>query len=1131
MRAAGLVAFLTLLAAQASAVELPRAKEQAQVVLPDFGAELRAFARQRVSWWPHVVNAAWGGGRGGPERKGGWLDEHWTLVDYLDRSADYSTHEWLAHRGIWAEVYGSNEYQETIHFHEEGARKLLWDNGIARDMAGERVLSQHYNTSVPWWKEKIGWDAFIVCNNAPRWWAVIHYDWLTSPLLGDAISQDNIGGPTSRIGAGGHGRYCDFCNRKFRHYLQTTDRLPDFRRDYRHIRDYVEKNLADVVRQLPPHTKPRWNRAEGDLLAKLCAPPVMSEYQKCLYLTHLHGFLRHRRDAKLVAERLGKEFDVHGNQGGGFIGPNPYQVALSDFVDTVWFESSGLSTYDVFKHNWNNAWGALRYTMGWAMTQGERPFMSMTGFHKHTPDLVEHEMAEACAGGGVLFVNQQHFEKEPEVEKLLAGYFRFRHARRALFATAGKRRHAQVALAYSVPTMMYDAYQYVGDAPPINSLSGMARALLEAHIPFDVVILRHPEIRADAVTLDELRRYKVVILPALECLSDHQVDLLTRYAQGGRTLGLLGQSGIRDENNLPRKQPPQAGWPEVGRTAELLPGRSFGPCRATASDETRALGDAAAAAVRKALGGQTIVSGKLPRMLWVHAWLHGEDLLSLHFVNYAIDFETGKATPTEPTRVTIALPPTVALGEALWLTPDGRREPVELMVDGDGAAHLTLPSVRVYGILVIGGAGVEERRSATLQAAALAARAVMAGGRDDPAVQGLAAMLAGLTGPRRDVDPPLGLDQAPVLVQAAEQVLRNIQAEQDAAYLARVRAMAAAEGAVLAIDFGGEKTEGGWRKCGVSDRYDPERRFGWLETPDDTEPTPEERWYAMAAKHGGKVATEIVAGRLLFWPYREAPPVPLRTHLACGGPRRFRIDLEPGDYVVRVAATMPSWTNRNFLVSGMVACNGAVRLLDAPMDKGSLVARDFAVTVQDDRKLELTFGAATGWGIAAIVVYKAGGATEADPLELGGLRAWRVSPRYPNPDWWPIDQAICPPEFRLDRLPAPDWTEAKAPPTGMPVVDLGTSRQADVGDIVYAATVIDSPEARTASLHFAATSAAQLWLNGEALARVPNEKGLRRDELVVPLSLRAGRNTLLVKLQRFWERRWLFAGSLDPPRD
>jgi hypothetical protein len=324
------------------ATDLPRAADAVQVKLPDCGAELRRFdapEREPLPWWPHVVNAGWGGGHGGPERKGGWLDRHWPLVDYLDRSADYTTHEYLTHRGIWYEVYGNNEYQETIHFHETGARKLFWDNGIAQDMHGQRVLSADYNMSVPWWAEKIGWEAFITCNNAPRWWAVINYDWLTSPLLGHAISQDNIGGPTSRIGVGGHGRYCDHCNRRFFHYLATTGRLPEFRAKYRHIRDYVQEHLADVFEQLPPHTRPHWDERDAALYARLCAPPVMSEYQKFLYISHLHNFVRYYQDAKLLARRLGRPYDVHGNQGGGTIGPNPYQVALADFVDTIWFES------------------------------------------------------------------------------------------------------------------------------------------------------------------------------------------------------------------------------------------------------------------------------------------------------------------------------------------------------------------------------------------------------------------------------------------------------------------------------------------------------------------------------------------------------------------------------------------------------------------------------------------------------------------------------------------------------------------------------------------------------------------------------------------------------------------------
>ena len=66
----------------------------------------------------------------------------------------------------------------------------------------------------------------------------------------------------------------------------------------------------------------------------------------------------------------------------------------------------------------------------------------------------------------------------------------------------------------------------------------------------------------------------------------------------------------------------------------------------------------------------------------------------------------------------------------------------------------------------------------------------------------------------------------------------------------------------------------------------------------------------------------------------------------------------------------------------------------------------------------------------------------------------------------------------------------------------------------------------TRLLHFGASCQAQLWFDGKPLGYVPNEKGLRRDEFVVPLDLKPGENILVVKLQRFWERRWLFYSSL-----
>jgi hypothetical protein len=112
-------------------------------------------------------------------------------------------------------------------------------------------------------------------------------------------------------------------------------------------------------------------------------------------------------------------------------------------------------------------------------------------------------------------------------------------------------------------------------------------------------------------------------------------------------------------------------------------------------------------------------------------------------------------------------------------------------------------------------------------------------------------------------------------------------------------------------------------------------------------------------------------------------------------------------------------------------------------------------------------------------------------------------------------------------IPGPDWTEVHAPAEGLPVIELGTNRQAEIGDVVYAVTTLAAPAARPVTLNFGATSQAQLWLNGRPIGRVPNVKGLGCDELTVPLELRAGENRLVVKLQRFWERRWMFCASLS----
>ncbi|MBD3293436.1 MAG: hypothetical protein GF393_10965, partial [Armatimonadia bacterium] len=969
----------------------------------------------------------------------------WILCDYLDRSGDYVSHEWLKHRGIPYEVYGYNEYQETIHFHEEQALPLFRDNGIARDYHDELVMSSHYNLTVESWAARADYNAYIVCNNAPRWSSVINYDWLGSPLIGYAISQDNIGGPVSRIGSGSRGRYCDWCNRKFMHYLEIHDLLPEFRADYDHIQDYVSEHL-DEFPMLQADLA--WNEITHEGVAAICADPVLAEYQKFQYISHAHNLMRYYLDSKLLGERLDIEFDCHGNQAGGFLGLNPYPLFISELVDHVWFESAGLTQYDVFNYGWHNAHGAMRFVLGLASADG-KPVLCMTQLRKREPDLLRHEYAESCAGGGVLFSQQPSFLERPDLQEVVREYWQFRHDQRAIFAREGRSRHAQVAMAYSIPTQMYASYRSNVRAPHFNDVSGLGRAMFEAHIPFDAFLLQHPQMRADHWSAEDLSRYRLVILPTVTCISDAQIEKLAEYLRNGGTVAVMGEFGSRDENNAVREGDALAHLREQGRVVELLDGRHMHFNRDKESDATRAIVAQAIADIRAALGGETLLDGQIPRMLWATTWHHqaqGADLMSAHFVNYQFDYESGQPTPTEPFEVAIRLPEGMAEPEATtWLTTRGEPRPLLFQYD-DGIALVQVPAVEVYGVLVLGPADEERTLSDRLQGDAMVQRAEFA---LDGEFGDLGAGMQALMDLR-------GQDDAAYRARA-EQLLRDARALADERYFDEWRAMADTQGATLALDFGAEEDAGAWSALTAEMAYSEERGYGWLPVKDTSVPTPEETGYAMAHKYGSG-QEEIVSRGFPFWPYEWRPEAAvLQRALYSGQPRTLRVDLPDGEYEVRVVRGNPNWALRNYRCSGMVRDRMGVRLFDAAYYPGGADLGAFTAHVTDGR-IELTFGGPTGWAVSALVIRRTGDAQEITVDREGG---WRVSPRYRNEAWWPVRQVRFSPEDDPTAVPAA-WEEVRHDLAG--VVHLGSNTEADTGDVVYAARTIDSDRAREATL-------------------------------------------------------------------
>ena len=1064
---------------------------------PDIAAELRAFSLAPPAWSADVVNAVLGQGANAQiARQEGWLatPENWLQIDYMDRASSYTTHGWLEHRGIAEEHYGYAEYQESFSMSPEAAIELLGERGLARGPMGELVIDP---------LEGLDHRAYITDPLEPRWAALLAYDTATSPLLGDALSQDNIGGVAAGVGPSAIARFGDASARGYAAWRARRGEpaLPP-------IREYLRERHGAQLAALRPYAPPEafdFRRASA-AAQSICDDPVLADYQIFRYAANLDVWARLYTNLRHIAARDRRAFDVHGNLGGSPVGSDAYPLALAAFVDTIWFETTGMAQYDQFRQGWWNALGALRLELAVAVADGPRAVMFLAHPEKQTPDLLAHELAEISAGGGIPLVNPDMLAREaPAALPAYADLVRLRDQHRAVFMARGRSRLADVALLYSVATVMFDPCvpeASSSDTPVQNDFSGAARALEEGHVPYAVVVLPHPELQPASAAEPDLARYRVLIAPSLERLSDADLARLTRYLRGGGILAVIGKLGTRDERNRPRAGDALAGLRAAGRVSVLAGGASFPPARGPYAPTGRALGARLRADLAPLLAVPRI-SGDLSGDTWVTMWRHAGGFVTAHFVSYALDYASGAARPADPVGVRLRLPADVRAESARWLAPGEPERALPLRVNG-GSAEVTLPALRVYGVLVVGPEGAEARASADARGDQRLARARRAGAGARDLEARVARVSALRSGDARAYD------------AAAGALLSSLSAERERAYLDWVQSLASFGDPAAAFAFGQRADIPPWRAVGPDTSYSPTLGFGWLPADDDSRATPEENYWVAS----NEIAPDSLRSLSLYhayWPFAEgALPRPISRALVSGRSRVFRVDLPDGDYRVSVVGANAAWDQRNLLVSGMVAANGRPVLLDAPLDVGALAQRAFTTHVAGGA-LELRFGGATGFGVASLLIEKAS-ATAPDPLEAGAVRAWRVSERHPNSDWAPL---------RDLRVASSDSAvEVRAAESGIPLVDLGTSAQSAIGDVVVARAEVQREAAGSAELRVGASSAARVYLNGALVLDLANVPGVERDEGVARVSLRAGANQLEVVLERFWERRWLFFASI-----
>jgi hypothetical protein len=107
---------------------------------------------------------------------------------------------------------------------------------------------------------------------------------------------------------------------------------------------------------------------------------------------------------------------------------------------------------------------------------------------------------------------------------------------------------ANVGLLRSYASLTYNS----ADAELCTELA--EQALIEAGVPFDLVFDEG---------LRDLSKYKALILPNCECLSDAQIALLRGYVEDGGALVAIGQTGQYDEWRRVRVTPGLAGMVDL----------------------------------------------------------------------------------------------------------------------------------------------------------------------------------------------------------------------------------------------------------------------------------------------------------------------------------------------------------------------------------------------------------------------------------------------------------------------------------------------------------------------------------------------------------------------------------------
>lgn len=933
-------------------------------------------------------------------------------------------------------------------------------NGARLTATGSKIYNPRYGV-------------YMVCHNAPLWHDIQMQGRLQFALICDAVSNDQL----CNGGAG----YCRWCLARSRDYFKQR---------------YSPKQLAN------------WGIADLDTFDRAALAQARKQHEGLR-----RAWSRFSRDSafywvattaneiRKAGRRAGREIPFYGNQGCAF-GRNVPIVIYSQWLDVVWLE----------EHQWavspdeagpRRAWNPLSYKVGLATSHLRKPVWIN---HAST----EAQVWEAFANGGVVHLGwgERRTGKEWMTSKRRCAFV---DANRALFLN--RRPYVQVGLLYSIPDGLARGGGFT------SPFAGYSCVLENVHLPFEVVIFGHPHYWDDAEALASLTRFRVLVAPGAQCMTERQARALRGYVRHGGTLVVLGDIATADED---ARQLSQSRLVDLAREQETTYGTGRVTCLPMKTmvaflraGKRPVEGDADFIALRDAAlwagRGQRLVETDAPALTRISPWLYaGTKRLALHIVNYSRSAD-GDVIPQPAFKIKVKLPRGLNVQEAFFISPEREKRSRININLRDGFAEINVPEFQVYGVATLGPRGELDCANQIAQAERFLDRIDIALGLGRRPPQKLADGLASartayrrgdFAGARKILDP--------LLQQLRDTYDQVVKGNLDARRGFRESIAARAQNAVRAFDFGAKSAPDGWIPITAASGYAPRLGYGWSDL-------------------AGLREHNVQKRAPLFGDFLE------------GSQRQtFRIDLPDGAYLVSVLTGGLTALREGYYESWANAeVDGEVKLVGFPDRPDRREVHSFVAPARNGH-LDVTFSGGRcwsfptspkGWRVDGLLVERAAAPRPGPPAMQGALREWRIAGPFPDPDCLGMETEH-PVESALLRDVEPrggKWWLYVGPERGYAPVPLADLFEPNRDAIACALTHVHSPQACKALLWFGSTGRARVWLNrAEAVTDVA-AAGLKPDEYRAPVKLRQGWNSLLVKVCQNWGHEWAFAAALTTP--